>query len=141
MHFGKQGEESMPGDDKLFYTIGEVAKLANVKPYVLRYWETEFDRLRPKKTPTGQRAYRKHDVEIALTIKRLVHEEQYTIAGARKKLEELEKDERLDQLDMFAHTEAGTKIPAVEDAKAPSIAWDEVKKWLSAVKDILKKYD
>lgn len=125
----------MADEDKLFYTIGEVASLARVKPYVLRYWETEFEQLRPKKTPTGQRAYRKRDVEIALTIKRLMHDEQYTIAGARKRLAELEQEQALDQLDLFkaSSSAAGSSLP--------SVAWDEVKKWLSAAKDILKKYE
>ncbi len=122
----------MADEEKLFYSIGEVAQLANVKPYVLRYWETEFEPLRPKKTPTGQRAYRKRDVEVALTIKRLMHDEQYTIAGARKKLAELEQEQGLDQLDLFKNASQGTSVPAV--------AWDEVRKWLSAAKEILGKY-
>jgi len=96
----------MPEDEKLFYSIGEAANLVNVKPYVLRYWESEFKKLNPQKSETGQRAYRKKDIQVALTIKRLLYDEQYTIAGANKKLEELEKDE-LDQLDIF-----GAKTPA-----------------------------
>lgn len=131
----------MSGNDKLFYTIGDVAKLANVKPYVLRYWETEFEELKPKKTPTGQRAYRQHDVEIALTIKRLVHEEQYTIAGARKKLAELEKDESLDQLDMFGNpVHAISNVPTAS-ARSTSVPWEEVNKLLAVAKNILKKYE
>lgn len=122
----------MAGEDKLFYTIGEVAKMVDVKPYVLRYWETEFEELHPRKTPTGQRAYRKRDVEIAHTIRRLMHEEQYTIAGARKKLAELEMGEGFDQLDMFA-TGPGSG--------ASSVAWGEVRQWVAAAKEILKKYE
>jgi DNA-binding transcriptional MerR regulator len=124
-------------EDKLFYSIGEVAKMANVKPYVLRYWETEFNELRPKKTPTGQRAYRKKDVEIALTIKRLMHDEQYTIAGARKRLQELEKEQGYDQLDLFEAAGHGTGVGST----SPGIAWDEVRKWLSAAKQLLGKYE
>ena len=87
-------------DEKLFYTIGEVSKLADVKPYVLRYWETEFKLLNPQKSVTGQRTYRKKDIQVALTIKKLLYDQKFTIAGAVRKLEELEK-EGLEQVDLF----------------------------------------
>jgi DNA-binding transcriptional MerR regulator len=70
--------------DKLYFRIGEVARLCAVEPYVLRFWESEFAQLRPNKSGTGQRLYRKRDVEMALRIKRLLYEEGYTIAGARQ---------------------------------------------------------
>ena len=70
--------------DKLYFRIGEVARLCAVEPYVLRFWQTEFAQLRPNKSGTGQRLYRKRDVEIALRIKRLLYDEGYTIAGARQ---------------------------------------------------------
>jgi DNA-binding transcriptional MerR regulator len=79
------------GDEKLFYTIGEASQLIDVKPYVLRYWETEFKQLNPQKSETGQRVYRSKDIQISQTIKRLLYVEKYTIAGAKQKLEELEK--------------------------------------------------
>ena len=72
--------------DKLYFRIGEVAALCSVETYVLRFWQTEFSQLAPKKSGTGQRLYRKRDVEMALRIKRLLHEEGYTIAGARQAL-------------------------------------------------------
>lgn len=72
--------------DKVFFRIGEVAGLTGVKAYVLRYWETEFATLRPQKTPSGQRRYRKADVEAVLQIKRLLKEEGFTIKGARTHL-------------------------------------------------------
>ena len=72
--------------DRLFFRIGDVADLAGVETYVLRYWETEFSKLRPKKSSNGQRQYRRKDVETALEIKRLLYDEGYTIAGARKAL-------------------------------------------------------
>jgi DNA-binding transcriptional MerR regulator len=80
------------GDEKLFYTIGEASQLIDVKPYVLRYWETEFKQLNPRKSETGQRVYRTKDIQISQTIKRLLYVEKYTIAGAKQKLEELEKN-------------------------------------------------
>ena len=78
--------------NKLYFRIGEVAKIVGVKPYVLRYWETEFAVLKPGKTPSRHRLYRRRDVETLLEIKRLLYEEGFTIAGAKKKLKELEKD-------------------------------------------------
>ena len=77
-------EQSSPIPDKLYFRIGEVAKLCGVEAYVLRFWETEFPQLRPNKSGTGQRLYRKRDVELALRIKRLLYSEGYTIAGARQ---------------------------------------------------------
>lgn len=73
--------------DKLYFRIGEVASLAGIKPYVLRFWETEFAGLGPKKSGTGHRLYRRKDVELVLEIKRLLYEKRYTIEGARKFLE------------------------------------------------------
>src|SRR5436305_2132881 len=73
--------------DKLYFRIGEVAKLAGIKPYVLRFWESEFSSLGPKKSGTGHRLYRRKDVELVLEIKRLLYEKRFTIEGARKVLE------------------------------------------------------
>lgn len=81
--------------NKLYFRIGEVAKILGVKPYVLRYWETEFSVLKPGKTPSRHRLYRKRDVETLLEIKRLLYEEGFTIAGAKKRLKETERDESL----------------------------------------------
>lgn len=73
--------------DKLYFRIGEVSRLCSVQSYVLRFWETEFPQLRPNKSGTGQRLYRKRDVEMALRIQHLLHQEGYTIAGARQILQ------------------------------------------------------
>ena len=74
--------------DKIFFKIGEVAELAGVEPYVLRYWETEFKSLCPNKNEKGQRLYKKKEVKQALDIKKLLYEEGYTIEGAKKVLRE-----------------------------------------------------
>jgi DNA-binding transcriptional MerR regulator len=71
---------------KHFFKIGEVCSLTDTQPYVLRFWESEFPQLAPNKSRTGQRVYRSRDVEMILEIKKLLYEEGYTIAGARKKL-------------------------------------------------------
>ena len=74
--------------DKLYFKIGEVARIVGVKPYVLRYWETEFSILKPGKTRSKHRLYRRRDVELLLRIKDLLHTRRFTIEGARKKLRE-----------------------------------------------------
>lgn len=77
--------------DKNFYKIGEVALITGLEPYVLRYWETEFKEIRPVRARSKQRLYRREDVDTILKIKRLLHEEKYTIAGAKRKLVEDKK--------------------------------------------------
>lgn len=72
--------------EKLFFKIGEVCDICGVQAHVLRYWESEFPMLAPQKNRAGQRTYRKRDVEMVLRIKELLYEDQYTIAGAKKKL-------------------------------------------------------
>ena len=76
-------------DDKLYYRIGEVSRITGVKPYVLRYWESEFRWMAPQKSRSKQRLYRRKDIDTILLIKKLLYEERYTIAGARQQLREL----------------------------------------------------
>jgi len=73
--------------DRLYYRIGDVARACGVEPYVLRFWETQFPQLKPNKGGTGQRLYRRRELDMALRIKSLVYEEGYTLAGARQSLE------------------------------------------------------
>ncbi len=80
--------------DKIYFKIGEVSQIVGVEPYVLRYWETEFDLLKPSKAPSRHRLYKKRDVELLLDIKRLLYSEGFTIEGARKKLKENKKEEK-----------------------------------------------
>lgn len=95
--------------EKIFFKIGEVCGLVGVQAHVLRYWETEFPTLSPQKNRSGQRTYRRRDVEIALRIKELLYEELYTIAGAKKRLQsgsrktnrsKIEKKEKISKSDM-----------------------------------------
>ncbi len=81
--------------DKLYFRIGDVADLAGVKPYVLRYWESEFPMISPEKSSTGQRVYRRTDVEMILLIKHLLYQEKYSIEGARKRIQEVRRDGQL----------------------------------------------
>src|SRR5437868_8847201 len=78
---------AVPIPEKLFFKIGEVCDITGVQAHVLRYWESEFPMLAPQKNRAGQRTYRKRDVEMVLRIKELLYEDQYTIAGAKKKLQ------------------------------------------------------
>ncbi|MFT5443087.1 MAG: DNA-binding transcriptional MerR regulator [Myxococcota bacterium] len=82
-------EGVIPEDGKLYYRIGEVSKITGVKPYVLRYWESEFRWMAPQKSRSKQRLYRRKDIEMILLIQQLLHAQRYTIAGARKHLREL----------------------------------------------------
>lgn len=77
---------------KLYYSIGEVSELLGVKPHVLRYWETQFPALNPKKNRAGNRAYRMRDIKLLMAIRNLLYEKKYTIAGARSKLREFAND-------------------------------------------------
>ena len=96
----------VPIPDKLFFRIGEVAELTGVPPYVLRYWESEFKLLRPRKNHAGQRVYRRPDIELVLRIKRLLYEDRLTLEGAKKRLLQ-EARGRVQQLELpgaDAHT-------------------------------------
>ncbi|OGP12693.1 MAG: hypothetical protein A2052_08005 [Deltaproteobacteria bacterium GWA2_54_12] len=84
--------------DKLYFKIGEVASLTKVKPYVLRYWESEFKIISPRKSLTKQRVYSRRDIELILDIKRLLYKEGFTLDGAKKKIKEIQA-ERSKQLD------------------------------------------
>jgi DNA-binding transcriptional MerR regulator len=95
----RQGAGPAPIPDKLFFRIGEVADLTGVPPYVLRYWESEFKLLRPRKNHAGQRVYRKHEVQLVLRIKTLLYEDRLTLEGAKKRLQ-VEARSRAQQLEL-----------------------------------------
>lgn len=84
---------SQSRDERFYYSIAEVSEILGVKPHILRYWEQEFEAVRPKRTPRGVRRYRKEDVETLKRIKRLVWTEGYTVDGAKKRLDEEQKGE------------------------------------------------
>jgi DNA-binding transcriptional MerR regulator len=88
----RTGEIDIP--EKLYFRIGEVARLCRLPAYVLRFWETEFPQLKPVKSSTGQRMYRRRDVENVVRIKQLLYEEGYTIAGARQHLRDEGKGDK-----------------------------------------------
>jgi DNA-binding transcriptional MerR regulator len=98
--------------DKLYFRIGEVSEIAQTKPYVLRYWETEFPTLKPVKSRSGHRLYRRQDVETVLEIKRLLYEKGFTIEGARKELGGNSKG-RAEQKDLFRATLDSLQLKAI----------------------------
>ena len=100
--------------NKLFFKIGEVCEITDTQPYVLRYWESEFPALAPAKNSSGQRIYRRRDIETVLRIKQLLYEEGFTIAGAKKKLE----------AEMAGR--AVTPLPPGVEAPAPNAGSDRV---------------
>ncbi len=75
--------------DKLYFKIGEVSKITGVEPYILRYWESEFKLVKPYRTKSNQRLYRKKDLESILKIKKMLYNDRFTIAGAKKKLKKI----------------------------------------------------
>ena len=116
----------MPVDDEgRLYKIGEVCKMAEVQPYVLRYWETEFPPLAPNKSGGGQRLYTRHEIDIILRIKQLLYSEGFTIAGAKKKLD----------VEMSAPA-AEVAVP-VAQSKDVSKALVDVKRELTAILELL----
>lgn len=118
----RRGKTTEPGGlaevgGKLYYRIGEVSRITDVKPYVLRYWESEFRWMAPAKSRSKQRLYRKRDIEIIQLIKRLLYEERFTIAGARKKLRDLGVGRALDasQLEMALEGDPRAQLKSIRD--------------------------
>lgn len=118
--------------DKLYFRIGEVSRLAGIKPYVLRYWESEFPALGPKKSGTGHRLFRRKDVELVLEIKRLLYDKRFTVEGARKYLGSKGKAEITGPVKPSARRSQGELFSG---AFPPE--WDEARRELRAILDLL----
>ena len=109
-------QPSTAASRKLFYRIQEVAKMTGLKPYVLRYWESEFKELAPEKDASDQRRYRPSDIEVIQAIRKLLYEDRYTIQGARKRLRyELQKMRGPEQVEMVEITETFELITPVRE--------------------------
>ncbi len=122
---------------KLYYRIGEVCEIVGVQPHVLRYWESEFSRLSPPKNKAGQRTYRPKDIELLLEIRKLLYEDGFTIAGARKKLA---SEPLASRVSLAADTPAGkaeTRIPRAQEAHAKRL--HEVRKELENMLTLLDR--
>src|SRR4051812_3255740 len=115
--------------DKLYFRIGEVSSLVGVEPYVLRYWETEFPSVGPKKSDTGHRMYRRKEVELLLKIKYLLYEKKYTIEGARLYLQ--------------SESKVTKRKPAMKHEQRDLFAGDplpEIRKELVAILDLFRNH-
>ena len=110
------GQPAVAIPEKIFFKIGEVCDIVGVQAHVLRYWETEFPQLSPQKNRSGQRSYRRRDVEIALRIKELLYDDMFTIAGAKKRLQaELRDASRL----KIVHPDPQKSEPRLKAVKMP----------------------
>src|SRR6202022_2542738 len=117
--------------DKLYFRIGEVSRLAGIKPYVLRLWETEFSSLGPKKSGKGHRLYRRKDVEMVLEIKRLLYEKRYTIEGAKKILDRRPRGEA-------ARSAESKPGPAQKELFPAAPVLDKIRAELAAILELLR---
>jgi DNA-binding transcriptional MerR regulator len=126
---GANGQQVPEIPDKLYFRIGEVSRLIGVRPYVLRYWESEFPALSPRKSRAGQRLYRRKEVELLLEIKHLLYDKRYTIEGARQYLATHAKNGR---------RERPAPSGQGELFSAPSPALSEIRDGLAAILDLLK---
>jgi DNA-binding transcriptional MerR regulator len=101
--------------DKRYYRIGEVSKITGVKPYVLRYWESEFRWMAPQKSRSKQRLYRRRDIDMILLIKKLLYEQRFTIAGARRKLRDLGTKRALEEGSLAVETDHRARYRKIRD--------------------------
>jgi DNA-binding transcriptional MerR regulator len=109
--------------NKLYFKIGEVSQITGMEPYVIRYWESEFKTIKPTRTQSNQRVYRRKDVENILEIKRLLYEEKLTIAGARRKLHDRKTDDKKQlDLDFSAKKERLDQLAILKEIKEELIA-------------------
>jgi DNA-binding transcriptional MerR regulator len=127
--------------NKLFFKIGEVCEITDTQPYVLRYWESEFPALAPAKNSSGQRIYRRRDIETVLRIKELLYDEGFTIAGAKKRLEaELQAKSPTPQSQAAASAELLEVAPPPVDERA-QITIKQVRDELRAILTLLDRSD
>lgn len=124
--------------NKLFFKIGEVCEITDTQPYVLRYWESEFPALAPAKNSSGQRIYRRKDIETVLRIKQLLYDEGFTIAGAKKKLDAEVSGRSPTPQAMASHPDGPAPPPAPSDERARSVLF-EVRDQLREILTLLDK--
>jgi DNA-binding transcriptional MerR regulator len=112
---GTSDKAETEAPDKRYYRIGEVSRITGVKPYVLRYWESEFRWMAPQKSRSKQRLYRRRDIDMILLIKKLLYEQRFTIAGARKKLRDLGANRALDSGSLVVETDHRVRYQKIRD--------------------------
>jgi DNA-binding transcriptional MerR regulator len=117
LHSRKRAHDAPTIPDRLYFKIGDVARICGLETYVLRFWESQFPQLKPNKSGTGQRLYRRREVELVLEIKRLVHEEGYTLPGARQALEQQHRRGSLQEPRPEAQPAPPSRLATPESAK------------------------
>ena len=135
---------------KLYYSISEVSRITDLEQYVLRYWETEFEELKPQKNRAGNRIYTNRDIKLILYIKKLLREERYTIEGAKQILKNYDPSSDGEQLNILGSTEEELKEKAYEDTilemetphnngskQISNVINPEIKQFLIEIKQIL----
>jgi DNA-binding transcriptional MerR regulator len=141
LHQTKKREPETPAiPDRLYFKIGDVARICHVETYVLRFWETQFPQLKPNKSGTGQRLYRRNDVELAIRIKQLVHGEGYTIAGARQALGQTAGPSLARRGRRSLPVEAALAEPAIQQNRTPekvTVAVTQARSELRSLLDLL----
>lgn len=120
------GQEPVVIPEKIYFKIGEVCELVGVQAHVLRYWESEFPTLSPQKNKSGQRSYRRRDVEIALRIKQLLYNELFTIAGAIKKLQSEQREGNRAKTEAVAPVSAPVERTRTTRVAAPTLFDDQI---------------
>ena len=103
--------------DKLYFKIGEVSKISGLPSHVLRFWESEFNKIKPRRTASGQRSYTRKDIETILEIKHLLHDKKFTLEGARKYLNARSKSEKLAHSEFIA--ELRSELKSIRDLLDP----------------------
>jgi|TARA_Y100000996_G_scaffold357873_1_gene299305 DNA-binding transcriptional MerR regulator len=115
---------------KLYYSIGQVSELTGLKQYVLRYWETEFQHLKPNKNSAGNRVYTPEDVENIKEVKRLLHEEKFTIKGARQHLKDMKSKKKVINIDNMSNIDVSLLKKIQSDVEDLLVSIRELKKEL-----------
>lgn len=115
----RRTENEIP--EKRYFRIGEVSTITGIEPYVLRYWETEFPKINPARSRSGQRLYKRHDIEIIVQIKDLLYDKRFTIAGAKRHLQQRRKESK----------------PASDDSQPLTL--EQVRAELLAIRDLLSR--
>jgi len=110
-----EADDGSGAPDKRYYRIGEVSKITDVKPYVLRYWESEFRWMAPQKSRSKQRLYRRRDIDMILLIKKLLYEQRFTIAGARRKLRDLGANRALESNSLAVETDHRSRYRKIRE--------------------------
>jgi DNA-binding transcriptional MerR regulator len=123
--------------DRLYFRIGDVSELVGVEPYVLRFWESEFPMLQPRKSKTGQREYKRKDVELLLEIKRLLYDEGFTIPGARKAMRERSRGGRKKR----ENSEPQTQLALISETPVPDLrpTLREIREELAGIAELLRR--